>query len=105
MKKWKIGFPYGNLHTKIVDEDGWPVAAVWMKKVTGSGDAEPWPEGEDNLNLILAAPKMKRALEDAAKRLDFLTNWLENTYGGSEKDIELGRSYARTARAALEGES
>lgn len=41
------------------------------------------------------------ALDVAAKRLDFLANWIQNSYGGTNKDVELGRQYAIAARAAL----
>jgi hypothetical protein len=40
-------------------------------------------------------------LEEAVIRLDFLTNWIENSYGGKNQDVELGRSYADAARAAI----
>jgi len=46
------------------------------------------------------AERAAQELEDAAKRLDFLTNWIENSYGGLNQDVELGRSYAREARKA-----
>jgi hypothetical protein len=47
-----------------------------------------------------AVLKLETALELAAKRIDFLTNWIENTYGGSNRDVELGRQYAAATRDA-----
>lgn len=41
------------------------------------------------------------ALDLAAKRLDFLTNCIQNSYGGISADVKLGREYAEEARAAL----
>ena len=46
-------------------------------------------------------PDLVEELANAAKRLDFLASWIENTYGGTNQDVELGRSYARRARAAI----
>lgn len=54
-----------------------------------------------NARLMAAAPELLTALNDAATRLEFLTNWIENSYGGSNQDVELGRSYVREARTAI----
>lgn len=48
------------------------------------------------------AGKLLAALELACKRLEFLTNWIENSYGGSNSDVELGRSYQRAAQKAID---
>jgi hypothetical protein len=45
--------------------------------------------------------QLVEALGCAANRLNFLTNWLENTYKGASTDIELGREYAKAARDVL----
>ena len=45
-----------------------------------------------------AAQQLMRACEMAARRFGFAANWIENSYGGSNKDVELVRSYARAAR-------
>lgn len=100
--KWKKGAPYGVFETEVLDEMGKVIATVWTQRLNPEmQDVEPWPEGERNLDLIIAAPELLEELEYAAARLDFLTNWIENTYGGTNRDVELGRSYARAARTAI----
>lgn len=47
------------------------------------------------------AGKLRAALDEAAKQIDFLVNWMENSYGGINADTKLGRSYAAAARAVL----
>lgn len=69
MKEWKRGELQRPFKIKVRDENDFPIAAVLTKLPASGPDAGldetvPWPEGEDNLNLILAAPRMKRALEE-----------------------------------------
>lgn len=45
--------------------------------------------------------RLREALQLAAVNIDYLTNWIRNTYGGDNDDVQLGRAYAQRARAAL----
>lgn len=64
---WKDGGKYGRLCREIANEIGSrAVCHVWTRQNAGHKTAdgtEPWPEGEANFRLILAAPKMLEALE------------------------------------------
>lgn len=75
---------------ETVNEDGLYVAFV-TDEVTAA-------QIVSDHNAVL---RLVEALDLAAKRLDFLTNWIENTYGGTNSDVQLGRSYAEDARATL----
>lgn len=49
-----------------------------------------------------AIPQLVAALDLAARRLDFLTNWIQNAYAKEiNADVRVGRQYAEDARAAL----
>jgi len=86
--------------------DSWSIFLHYPKRIldqTGVVVAEA--QSDQTAQRIVdehnAAAKLVEALELAAKRIDFLTNWIENTYGGSNGDVQLGRQYAAAARDAL----
>jgi len=69
MTTWKDNGDYGWLCREITDESGdRSICRVWTKQPIGEQgmdgfSIEPWPEGEANFRLILAAPQMLEALE------------------------------------------
>lgn len=58
-------------------------------------------EHNQHAALVKQRDLLVEALQLAAKRLDVLTHWLQNTYKAGAEDIQLGRSYAQAARNAL----
>lgn len=75
-----------------------PVAMTEITLAWGKVESQTWSELAVQATVI---PGLLTALEEAAIRLDFLTNWIENSYDGENQDVKLGRSYARAARAAV----
>jgi len=78
MKKWKRGQRYGTYRTEIVDTDGGrAIATVWTHEPAGRDRVEPWPEGEANLNLVLAAPDLLKACRAAFVYVDSIIQFQE----------------------------
>ena len=75
-----------------------PAAMAEIALARGKVESQTWSKLAVQATVI---PGLLTALEEAAVRLDFLTNWIGNSYGGENQDVELGHSYARAARAAI----
>lgn len=62
-----------------------------------------WLSGISAVQLRALTDKnkeLRKDLELAADRLDFAANWIENSWGGTNIDVELVRRYAIDARSS-----
>lgn len=81
---WTEGALYGALKVEVIAA-GRCIATVFVKKFDEAGWPVPWPEGEENLALVLAAPRLRAALQEI---LDEATG---------DRDWDIVESAARTA--------
>lgn len=101
MKKWVRGCQYGVYRTEVLDEDnGQAISTVWTHKPGPEPwQVVPWPEGEANLSLVLAAPELLATLENVLEDYEVLARLT----GMKPEDFELVRQ-ARAAIAKAKGE-
>jgi hypothetical protein len=91
---WELRANYGNLRSEIY-AGGRAIATVWTKQASTREEQKepvPWPEGEANAALLLAAPDLLKA----AKRA--LATLRASGYHDEPNNV-LGALYAAISRA------
>lgn len=102
--KWKRGQRYGALKTEVVGfsdgHAGRAIITVWTHQpTTDCNKVEPWPEGEANLNLVVAAPEVLEELEHCVVALEYAAEALGEL--GEDDDANMIEKQAKSARAAI----
>ena len=105
---WQDAGRYGRLCREITNETGSrAVCHVWTRqnarRKTRDG-TEPWPQGEANFRLILAAPQMLEALEAIRETAQRIVADIEIPTR-TRADWRTVEGFASAAIAAVKGES
>lgn len=94
---WRFGNTrYGLLTAEVVGNDGARVtAAVWVRRMkagTKAHETEPWPEGEGNAHLIIAAPDLLDACEMLLQTLRTVSRFADSLDGVPEAVAAIARA-------------
>lgn len=93
---WKDGGNHGRFCREIVSENGsHAICYVWTKRnsehrnggIDGSG-TEPYPQGEDNFRLILAAPELAHTLHELLWEMVTMSDLINREDPGMMNAIE-----------------